>query len=715
VSSDQAKEFRRQGIAAAKAGQKEQARQLLQQSIKLEPRNEVAWLWLVNLAGDQRERLFYLNRLLEINPLNEMGQQALQKLGMSREQLSQQISSLPARQNQPDSAAVDPQAPGVPIPDEQRLTRLQPELEAIIQDYLKPPQPIPGVNWVSKKRGRVGENDVWVVRGYIAGGITAVLVALLIIGAIVVWNVPALRSLVFVPTPTASNTRPPPTLTYTPTPGNTPTPSPTPRLTSTPTPTLPPGFPNGALVGVEPTEIFPPAFEKGVLDSIALIDGGKYVAAIPTLAVEITRVASSFDPAPYYYEAMAQIRKGDLDAAKETLLDAEERLPEKPTENYGPIVNSALAYVNLLLGEQALKAGEVQQSTTLLSDAEDQANAAIEGDHTTQLAYLVLARRFILANEYDSALKALDDGLAVPQLASNVELLTERANVYLQQGEYPQAEYQAYMALYANPYTERAHQIRIQAAMEQGNPGLAVLYSQAYLFYYPGNAQGYKLLGDARAAEGKGDLALQAYNQALEGGDVVELLVARAKQYTSEHRYKEALDDLTRAFNASDDDPAIQAQRMQVAYQAKDYQIVQSDAEALLGKDIVSDDEIKLLQARSLIDPAEGEDRETFRDALGILNDIGNTLPAELQPVESEYRARANYNLRSYANALQAIDEALKAGDTGTRHYLRGLILEAQGKRDAALREYDWVLTWSEIYVYDFLSDVQERVGKLTD
>ncbi len=704
MSSDQAKELRRQGIAAAKAGQRDQARQLLQQSLKLEPRNEVAWVWMVNLALDQRERFFYLNRLLEINPLNEMGVQALQKLGITREQLAQQVSSLPTGQPKPQ---VDPQRPGVPIPDEQRLARLQPEIEAIIQQYLQPPQPIPGVRWVAKTKGRAGEHDIWVLRGYIAGGVAGLLVALFIVGAIVVWNVPALRSLVFVPTPTASATRPPPTQTDTPTPGNTPTPSPTPLLTSTPSPTVPAVFPNGAVIGVEPTDVFPPAFGKGVIDSIQLIDQGELDSAIPTLRAEVTLVASSFDPAPYYYLAMAQIRQGNLEAAKETLLDAEERLTEKPSENYGPIVNSALAYVNVLLTEQG--SGD---RATLLSDAEEQAKAAIQGNNAVQLAYLALARRFKLIADYDAAIQALDDGLAVPQLASNVELLTERAEVNLLKGDYDQAEFQAYLALYIDPYAERAHEIRIEAAMKKGDPGLAVLYSQAYLFYYPGSAEGYKLLGDARGTEGNGDLALQAYNQALLGGDLLDLLVARANQYVRDRRYTEALDDLNRAVESSDDSE-IQAERMQVAYLAGDYETALSDIEALMGQEIVPDAELKLLQARIQIDQAEPDDRQILQDALALLDEVDGSLSAESAPIEREYRALAQYNLRSYARALEAIDDALAATQTGTRHYLRGLILEAQGNRAEALREYDWVLTWGQIYSYDFLEEARERYQKL--
>ena len=80
MASDRARELRERGIQAAKAGQKDQARQLLQQSLKLDPRNEAAWLWLASVARDKRERMLSLQKLLEVNPNNETARKALQAL-----------------------------------------------------------------------------------------------------------------------------------------------------------------------------------------------------------------------------------------------------------------------------------------------------------------------------------------------------------------------------------------------------------------------------------------------------------------------------------------------------------------------------------------------------------------------------------------------------------------------------------------------------------
>jgi twitching motility two-component system response regulator PilG len=55
----------RDGIAAARAGDKARTRTLLRQV------NELAWLWLANTAEDPRESLACLRRVLEVNPSNE--------------------------------------------------------------------------------------------------------------------------------------------------------------------------------------------------------------------------------------------------------------------------------------------------------------------------------------------------------------------------------------------------------------------------------------------------------------------------------------------------------------------------------------------------------------------------------------------------------------------------------------------------------------------
>lgn len=712
MASDQAKELRKQGIAAAKAGQVDQARQLLQQSLRIEPQNEASWLWLVSLAKDQREKMFYLNRLLEINPNNDMGLQALRSLGMTREQLTSQVSSLPSRPDNRATIAASAQTPGIPIPDAQRVSQLQDEVDAMLREYLASRETAPTIQWTQKTSGRAGERDIWGLRAVIAGSVAVGLVVLFLAGYGIIWNTPALRGIVFVPTPTLTSTPRPPTATPTSTPGDTPTPSPTPKLTLTPSATVPPQLPNGNVAPPLPTKVFPPAFAKGVQGAIVLLDHGRYDEALPTLKAEITSVANSFDPAPYYYAALTLIGQKNYNDAKQIMLDAKQRLTGTSDADTKAIVNGALAYTYYLLAKQAIDDGKSGDSGALLAQAEEAASTAIESSPRFDLSYLAQAGSARLTKSYDKAIKALDTGLAVPELNADVKLLVEKGEIYFEQKQYDKADYQAFLALYIDPSTESAHKLRIKSAVAQDKAGLAVLYSQAYLYYYPGSVDGYINLAQARMAEGKSDLALQAFSQALTGGDNADVLLARADLYLSKDQYKLAQADLTKAFDLTKDDK-VRAKRMEAAYSAGDTSTAQEDADALLGTNAVPDAQIKLIQARILIDKAKPTDKKAYQDASDLLTDAVGDVPTELRPIAFEYQAKAAYGLGQYDVALKAIEGALAQQETGTRHYIHGLVLEAQGKKDVAIREYDWVMRWSTIYDYPFIKDVQTRLDKL--
>lgn len=730
MTDEQAKQLRKEGVEAAKAGDKDRARQLLQQSLRLDPNNEAAWIWLMTVARDQREKLICLYKLLEINPNNEMGLEALASLNLTPEKLAEQLGIKaamqpvqPIQRAAPKSAArpaapspAEPaQAAVVPIPDAQRVAQAQSELDVLVREYLAPFEGYSGVTWTRKAGSRAGERDALVLRAYIAAGVAAVLIIVFVVGAVIVLNNPAARGILFVPTSTPSRTPAPPTTTYTPTPGLTPTPSPTPELTYTPSPTVPPEIAPGS--GGEATAIYPPVQERTIRDAVALINRGEVEAALPTLVVEVTLVSSDFNPNPYFYRAMGLTRQGELDAAAEVLRTAERRLPEKPNEpGYAPLVNAGLAWVDALRAEQALEAGRRDEANALLRNIEDRAETAIARDPLLELPYRALARSHRLQGDYDAAITALDRGLAVRELAANVNLIVEKGQYFFDQGEYDLAAYQAFLALYADPTAESAHLLQLRTALAQDNPGLAVLLAQGYLFYYPGSVEGYTLLGEARLREGNFDLALEAYNQALAGGEnnpfMAEVLVARAQLYEQQRRYDMAREDYTRAYTLTDD-PAIRARRMLAAYNAGNIRVAEEDARALLGAGVIPDAEIQLLQARILVDQARQGDSADFEQALTLLETAGGSLPTDLRPVAGEYQARAQYSLGSYDSALRAINSALSAAETGSRHYLRGLILEAGGDSDAAARDFDWVVTWGTVYPYPFLPDARQRLQAL--
>ena len=66
-----------QAIAAIKAGDKETGQQLLMKVIKADPKNEAAWLWMASTLDDPQEKKECLQKVLQINPGNEMAKKAL--------------------------------------------------------------------------------------------------------------------------------------------------------------------------------------------------------------------------------------------------------------------------------------------------------------------------------------------------------------------------------------------------------------------------------------------------------------------------------------------------------------------------------------------------------------------------------------------------------------------------------------------------------------
>ena len=69
-----------QGIAAAKAGQRQEARRCLQAVLRDNPRHEQAWIWLSGVLDVPAQRRECLQRVLTINPDNEQARLGLQQL-----------------------------------------------------------------------------------------------------------------------------------------------------------------------------------------------------------------------------------------------------------------------------------------------------------------------------------------------------------------------------------------------------------------------------------------------------------------------------------------------------------------------------------------------------------------------------------------------------------------------------------------------------------
>ncbi|MBC8075368.1 MAG: hypothetical protein H7Y32_04775 [Chloroflexales bacterium] len=88
----EAQRLYQRGVAAARGGQKRVAAGLLTRSVRLDPRNEAAWLWLSGVLENPHQIAFCLQAVLRVNPANERavkGMRWLEERGLLNEGLAQ--------------------------------------------------------------------------------------------------------------------------------------------------------------------------------------------------------------------------------------------------------------------------------------------------------------------------------------------------------------------------------------------------------------------------------------------------------------------------------------------------------------------------------------------------------------------------------------------------------------------------------------------------
>ena len=87
MTTPQAQQLLKAGIKALKSGDRANARELLMQAIKIDERNEQAWLWLSGAVTSKEERRTCLENVLSLNPENQLARKGLIKLGGNLDQL----------------------------------------------------------------------------------------------------------------------------------------------------------------------------------------------------------------------------------------------------------------------------------------------------------------------------------------------------------------------------------------------------------------------------------------------------------------------------------------------------------------------------------------------------------------------------------------------------------------------------------------------------
>jgi tetratricopeptide (TPR) repeat protein len=120
-------ELLQQGIAAYRAGKRDEARKLFIAALKQNRNDERAWGWMYNVCNNDTERIDCIKQILRINPNNEKASQLLAKLTTDNSVLAQPSVSSPK--------------PGSHSPTEQSVPPVQSSQQKPTAVAQKPPDP----------------------------------------------------------------------------------------------------------------------------------------------------------------------------------------------------------------------------------------------------------------------------------------------------------------------------------------------------------------------------------------------------------------------------------------------------------------------------------------------------------------------------------------------------------------------------------------------
>ncbi len=780
-------------VKSVKAGDKDKGRQAFLAAIKLDPDNETAWMGLVSVAKDNRERLTALKQVLTRDPNNERALAVLDKLGIPPERLLGSTPAPPAEPepepeappytepdfDEPDeplgsatftepdesSSSVkafstgplstrqpepkpepEPEAPiepqrsvfelpppvlgtevGTPVADPQALGRTVADVENLVTAYLENEYTFDNINWVHKTKRRAGERDIWQWRAQVLGIATAFLLIFVALPALIFVSTPEGQKIVFAPTWTQSPT---PTFTPTNTPGITPTPSSVPNVTLTPTPTF-------QLRGVEddldlnitpvPTQGYSPgglAPSPNILEAWELIRMEEYVEAFEILEDE--KLTELGYPYPYYLQAQIDLlANNNPEEALNKITEGEQLLEQAAAERragFTPLYVLGRGEIALYQAIQAQQRG--QSSAQFFTEAEQLLQSAINLDGEMTEAYIQLARLYTAQEVYDEAINTLNraiEGDLADQFFTDIALRVERGQVYFAQGDYNRAYQEAQEALFYDKYAEEAYILQAESALRLGRPGLANNDLNQYQLVFPQSILAYKLEGDAYLLEGKADQALLAYNIAIQGNeDTVEALPvieARSDLYASQRRYALALESYSEYLNIRNSDN-IRVKRTIVAYNAGEYDTALQDIRRLEQSDAVSAGDLELLRGQILVNTAEST--ADYEEALSALSNAILTLGVsdDSRGNADEYLARANFAVGNFTQALNDINRSLTppfGGETGSRRFIKGQIMQALEDYEGARDEYEFVIAWAQIFPYPFIDEARENYEEVLD
>ncbi len=760
MAQDRIQQMLQQGVEAAKAGQKPQAFQILQQVVRLDPRNETAWLWLSSVARNPRERAFCLRQLYEINPKNELALKGLRAMGID-----------PTAEQQQPTVQSD-----IPIVSQEKLSAIQPTIDDFLRSYKPEPYTPLEIVWVHKDGRRYGEGAARRLKStvYLTAGLVALVLLIgVLVGGFYVIGVlqpeeeEAAGRASLTPSNTPRFTLTPTEVLNTPLPDGSPTPWPVVAddLTPGPVPVGP-----GVLSNLpRATNVYPQILGNSVTirdrsTAVAYYAQGEY-EQLSTLSADIRAADVGLCwQESYYYDAMGLANQGgrsNLTRAEEILeeaLDSDASGAENTCiSNDAALINAGRCFVNYqqaILDPDRVNSSELSRARSLCEQAHTSDPALVQAADT-------LAAIYLLDGQPDRAFTVLAETReADEQNRGNIILLLRLADVELARDPINFAEAFDYIAqaLYVDPLSEDALRKRVEAylmwAAQDGlsnnervlRYGVASIYAEEhYLYHYPGVPRGYVLLAAAKAGEGNLDKALTpltiAINaiEAREDPDEALLQQAYALRvdiYRQQHNWQAAFDDLERLLELDSGNLTWLEQQKDVAYAMDRYDVVSTNLERLLASR--SDDVTLQLEEAALLSRIcqyEGNVSCDYREvAREISDEFIDALPpedeggTEIRAEARSYQIEANFDIilnddslsdnersSQLEDLLSQLLDVLSVRETAADYYLLGRLYEALDEPEQAVAAYDMVLYWDQFYDYPFGDNVEDARDEAVD
>jgi tetratricopeptide (TPR) repeat protein len=756
--TESADDLLKRALSAARAGQKADAKQLLIQVIKSNPRSETAWIWMSSVVDTPAERIHCLKQVLAINPANELALKGLQALGAlpapqaatpplpaPPQPVAAEAPPTPVAQPEPEPAppeapppvevvaevepaAAAPVAPamavtappreelaipplpafeplpvppapgGVPLISEGVLSRVRGEvagvMSAIEQEHSLRRLDITWASLETLRKRARGRVDLRPTPMMLIIGASIALVAIVVVLVSQIAGTIRARQI-------AANTTPSPTPTIT----LTPVPTVTPHPTRTPTP-------EGVPLPDEPRLSGADDAPRGDL-AFGLTPTAPYVATPHRASPAMEQSIVAFHEGRYQdaLDHLEQARARGDDFIDGYYIEAVSLLRLGDTQGAADAIDAGMEadsnFAPLYIAQAELFAleGEAEQ-------ARESSARAKEIDPQYVQPYVNLSQYYLDTGDNQAALAEVEAGRAIRKY--DVNLLVMASRIYLDSGDLENAAAYANLAYYVDPSSESTSIAVARSRLALGLNSLAVIGLENLLDEVnPSNAEGWGLLGQAYGREGRFEDAQMAYARALQLTDNgPEALAARGLFYLERDQSELAYEDLSVALEAFPQRDEVLKGHAQAAFALGIYDETIEDLAAFRemheGQRFA---DVETLYARALVE--EGR----YEEAVAVANDAlaggGLTLSQSQQGYLLEARARAQYHTGLFGAALLDVDEALAGGGTGTRHYYRALILEGLGDLRQAIRELEWVIFWDATFSYSFGEDAAARLQVL--